>query len=182
MTNGTEAFYLNDGLNRPVALVTSAGVASTYAYDPYGVTTTGGTGAAGGQNPYRFAPGSLYDRTTDMLKYGQRWYQPVTGRFTQQDSITHLANPQQGNKYAYAGDDPINSTDPTGRCNIFEALGSFFGFAGTSAAGSAGEIIGTAYVTTDASLAFAAAAAVPLLGIGIIAGVTAYYLAIDSGC
>jgi len=96
-------------------VVKGAGTTSTYAYDPYGVTTTGGTGAAGGQNPYRFAPGSIYDRTTDMLKYGQRWYQPVTGRFTQQDSITHLANPQQGNKYAFAGDDPINNTDITGQ-------------------------------------------------------------------
>jgi len=80
-------------------VVKGAGTTSTY-----GVTTTGGTGAAGGQNPYRFAPGSIYDRTTDMLKCGQRWYQPVTGRFT-----------QQGNRYAYAGDDPINNTDPNGQ-------------------------------------------------------------------
>ena len=114
VTDGNEAFYISDGLSRPVGLVNAAGTTSTYAYDPYGVTTTTAGGSAAGQNPYRFAPGGLYDRTTGMLKYGQRWYQPTTGRFTQQDSTTHLADPRQGNKYAYAGDDPINNTDPTG--------------------------------------------------------------------
>ena len=115
VTNGNQAFYIADGLGRPIALVNSAGATSTYAYDPYGVTSTTAAGSAAGQNPYRFAPGSLYDRTTSMLKYGQRWYDPTTGRFTQQDSLTHLADPQHGNRYAYAGDDPITNTDPTRR-------------------------------------------------------------------
>ena len=97
-TNGNETFYVFDGLSRPVALVNSAGTTSTYAYDPYGTTTNGGSGSAGGQNPYQYAPGSIYDRTTNMLKYGQRWYQPTSGRFTQQDSLTHLNDTSQGNQ------------------------------------------------------------------------------------
>ncbi len=122
---GGEAFYLTDGLNRTVMLANAAGVIGTYAYDPYGVTTTGGTGQAVNQNPYQFAPGSLYDRTTNMFKYGQRWYAPTLGRFTQQDSINHLADPKQGNKYAYAGDDPINNTDPTGQFDLGVAFAVF---------------------------------------------------------
>jgi len=61
-----------------------------------------------------------------MLKYGHRWYQPATGRFTQQDSISHLTDPAQGNRYAYAGDDPVNRTDITGDfsfSNFFECAG-----------------------------------------------------------
>jgi len=39
-----------------------------------------------------------------------RYYDPATGQFVTRDpieAITHQA-------YAYAGDDPINSTDPSG--------------------------------------------------------------------
>ena len=125
VTNGNQAFYIADGLGRPIALVNSAGSTSSYAYDPYGVTSTTASGSAAGQNPYRFAPGSIYDRTTSMLKYGQRWYDPTTGRFTQQDSLTHFADPQQGNRYAYAGDDPVNETDPTGMFSFSEFFGVF---------------------------------------------------------
>jgi RHS repeat-associated protein len=57
----------------------------------------------------------LYDRGTGWIKYGQRWYNPTTGRFTQQDSIERLADPKQGNRYAYAADNPTNYIDPTGQ-------------------------------------------------------------------
>ena len=66
-------------------------------------------------NPYRFAAGGVYDRGTAFIKYGERWYNPGTGKFTQQDSIERLGNVTQGNRYAYAGCDPVNQTDPTGR-------------------------------------------------------------------
>ncbi|MFJ1585643.1 RHS repeat-associated core domain-containing protein, partial [Streptomyces sp. NPDC088197] len=54
------------------------------------------------------------------IKYGQRWYNPTTGRFTSQDAHSFLADPAQGNRYAYAGDDPINNTDPTGNESLSE--------------------------------------------------------------
>ncbi|MET9221541.1 RHS repeat-associated core domain-containing protein [Streptomyces sp. NPDC003300] len=87
---------------------------TVYQYDPYGAyQTTTATGSAAAQNPYRFV-GGTYDRTTGWIKYGQRWYNPTTGRFTSQDAHSFLADPAQGNRYAYAGDDPINNVDPTG--------------------------------------------------------------------
>ncbi|MFD3872143.1 RHS repeat-associated core domain-containing protein [Streptomyces sp. NPDC058623] len=54
------------------------------AYDQYGAARTAKSGTAATENPYRFI-GGTYDRTTGYLEYGQRWYDPATGRFTTQD-------------------------------------------------------------------------------------------------
>ena len=43
-----------------------------------------------------------------------RWYDPVTGRFTQQDSLETLADPTRANRYEYAASNPLNYIDPTG--------------------------------------------------------------------
>ncbi|MFI5761798.1 RHS repeat-associated core domain-containing protein [Streptomyces sp. NPDC051563] len=114
-TNGYEAYYIIDGLGSPVQFINQSTVQSgVYEYDPYGAAQTVKSGTAATENPYRFV-GGTYDRTTGYLKYGQRWYDPTTGRFTSQDPLTFLADPAQGNRYAYAGDDPINNIDPSGK-------------------------------------------------------------------
>ncbi|MGI5451500.1 RHS repeat-associated core domain-containing protein [Streptomyces sp. CA-243310] len=121
-TNGYEAYYIIDGLGNPVQFINQSTVQSgVYEYDPYGAAQTVKSGTAATENPYRFV-GGTYDRTTGYLKYGQRWYDPTTGRFTTQDPLTFLADPAQGNRYAYAGADPINNIDPTGRA-LLDALG-----------------------------------------------------------
>jgi RHS repeat-associated protein len=65
-------------------------------------------------DPFRYA-GGTYDYTSDLIKFGQRWYDPDTGCFTQQDSIETLADPSRANRYQYAGGNPVNYVDPTGR-------------------------------------------------------------------
>ena len=179
VTNGNQAFYVTDGLGRPIALVNSAGSTSSYAYDPYAVTTTTASGSAAGQNPYRFAPGSLYDRTTSMLKYGQRWYDPTTGRFTQQDTLTHLADPQQGNRYAYAGDDPINNTDPTGNNLFSEAVELVSGTLGLEASGIVAEAVATGLA--EGTLGVVAATGLVVFGEVplLVAGVGLIYYAVS---
>ena len=65
------------------------------------------------QNPYLFK-GGIQDRTTGWVHYGARWYNPGTGRWTQQDTLDNPLDPANANRCAYAGDDPINNLDPTG--------------------------------------------------------------------
>lgn len=49
------------------------------------------------------------------MKFGQRWYDPYWGSWTQQDTLDSPLDPSNGNRYAYAAADPINGSDPTGR-------------------------------------------------------------------
>jgi RHS repeat-associated protein len=68
------------------------------------------------------------DRRTGYTHFGERFYDPTTTKFTQQDPITKLANPQNGNTYQYAAANPCNNTDPTGR-SPGEDLGKIAGSA-----------------------------------------------------
>jgi RHS repeat-associated protein len=101
------SYYLFDGLGSVVAVTNDAGtVVNRYSYDPYGVTTeTRYTGAK--TNPWRYT-GAYFDTTTGLYKMGARYYQPELGRWTQPDSVFGEL------PYAYAGDNPVNFTDPTG--------------------------------------------------------------------
>ena len=55
------------------------------------------------------APAGLYH-------YGQRYYDPTTGRWTQQDPLNQPGDQNSANRYAYAGGDPIDATDESGTC------------------------------------------------------------------
>jgi len=106
-----------DGTENPVGLLTnSATVSFAYKYDPWGVQTltAGGTGNGAGQNPYAFHAG-IKDPGSGLVKFGQRWYNPTTGTWTQQDTLDNPLDPANANRYAYAGDDPINNLDVSGR-------------------------------------------------------------------
>ncbi|WP_349862226.1 RHS repeat-associated core domain-containing protein [Leifsonia sp. WHRI 6310E] len=91
----------------------------TYTFDPYGAAnlTAGGTGNAAAQNPYLFKAG-IQDRATGLVKFGLRWYNPVTGTWTQQDTLDAPLDPANANRYAFAGGDPINAGDPTGKISV----------------------------------------------------------------
>ena len=64
-------------------------------------------------NPYRYAD-TYFDTTTGLYAMGARYYDPSLARFTQLDSAGHLLDLRQGDRYSYAGDDPVNSADPSG--------------------------------------------------------------------
>jgi len=61
--------------------------------------------------PFGFA-GGLYDVHTKLVRFGVRDYDAETGRWTAKDPIRFDGG--QANIYAYVGNDPVNSIDPSG--------------------------------------------------------------------
>ena len=78
-------------------------------FDPYGQPLTGGDDWAGDH-------GFLNKPTDDtgLTQIGARYYDPTIGRFISVDPIMDLADPQQWQGYAYANNNPVTYSDPTG--------------------------------------------------------------------
>nr|WP_156610494.1 RHS repeat-associated core domain-containing protein [Auraticoccus cholistanensis] len=102
--------------------------------------------------PTRHIGSPIQDRTTGWIHYGARYYDPTTGSFTQQDSLDAPLDPLNANRYAYAGNDPINITDPrgyagsidsAGACVIGAACAGVSGGVGLAVVGSVVPVIGT---------------------------------------
>jgi RHS repeat-associated protein len=134
-SSGMQSLYVYDGTGNPAALITSASYrAFAYEYDPYGAPTitanSGGLGTS--QNPYMFKAG-IQDRVTGWVKFGARWYSPALGRWTQHDTLDAPLDPANANRYAFAANDPINNSDPTGRNLFGTVVGSLVGGAITTA-------------------------------------------------
>jgi RHS repeat-associated protein len=64
-----------------------------------------------GFQPFGFA-GGLYDRDTNLLRFGARDYDPEVGRWIAKDPMGFEGG--DSNLYAYAGNNPIQFIDPTG--------------------------------------------------------------------
>lgn len=167
-------FYLHDGLGSVVAVTDVTGVTvAEYDYDPFGNTILE-TGPLAAANPWRFTGAHL--DPTGLYKIGERYYDPILGRWTQQDPIINLLDPRNWNRYAYVGNDPINYRDPSGLSGCTVSLlrvgGAFFVVEALTVAGEvilgykAGESIGKVLLhvlkspaarvtTTFAAVAFA---------------------------
>lgn len=87
---------------------------TAYTYDPYGNIVTNSPDNV--VQPYRFQ--GQYQDSTGLYDIGERYYDPTTGRWTQPDPDQDVTSPGQSNAYAFVGDDPINSTDPSGTYTV----------------------------------------------------------------
>ncbi len=106
-SNGT-VVPLADALGSTIALVDSTGsLKTTYSYDPFGNTTTAGTASA---NPSQYT--GRENEGNGLYYYRGRYYSPVLHRFVSQDPLGLAGSGP--NLYAYAGDNPINFSDPFG--------------------------------------------------------------------
>jgi RHS repeat-associated protein len=131
-------YYLYDGTGNIIGLVNSTGTQeATYTYDPYGTTTSSGTLAA--TNPYQYKGG--YTDPTGYIKFGTRYYNAAHATWTQQDPESNTPN------YTYAGDNPINDSDPSGLCGIWSCL--------TGAAATIAGVATSAYAVVSGSQALA---------------------------
>jgi RHS repeat-associated protein len=114
-STGTKHYAL-DHLGSPRVVTNGSGSLIGYEdFAPFG--DGGGTGSGtlqftGHERDWNPAGGS------DPLDYmHSRYYSANAGRFVSVDSGPYLLNQPQGwNRYAYAANDPMRRTDPTGRC------------------------------------------------------------------
>ncbi|MCT1545863.1 MULTISPECIES: RHS repeat-associated core domain-containing protein [Kocuria] len=125
---GVQSLYVYDGIGNPEALVTNQDSTTfAYDYDPYGVPALNDENGEGDPvNPFQFK-GGIHDRSTNWVKFGYRWYSVGTGRFTQRDTLDAPLDPANANRYTFAGNDPINYSDPLGLASREEAVGQLLG-------------------------------------------------------
>jgi RHS repeat-associated protein len=115
----TPSFYGYDGGGNVRQLTNSTGtVTDSYEYDAFGNEFT-----VSGTTPNEFMyRGEQFDSDLALYYLRARYYNPETGRFMSRDPYSPQllpdgvpTNPRDLHKYLYAGGDPINMIDPTGR-------------------------------------------------------------------
>ncbi len=121
--NAGTYYFVVDGHGSTVALINASGnVVQTFHYDGFG-------------NALGFTPSSAltqylynqqyYDVISGQYYMRARNYDPATGTFTQQDTISlapgDIAN---SNLFLFAGADPANMVDPAGHMSLSEVLTS----------------------------------------------------------
>lgn len=117
---GAKRWFIQDAIGSTTGqLDTASGgsIARSFTYDPDGSDTNVGTGPV---TNLRFA-GGHHVLGTNLYHFGARYYDPTSARWTQQDPLYQVASLKQANRYAYAGGDPINTTDPNG-CGFDEFM------------------------------------------------------------
>jgi len=133
-------FHLDDPLGtRRVQTDLAGAVEQTYASLPFGDCPDGDTlSCTGGATEHHFT-GKERDSESGNDYFGARYYASSMGRMLSPDpvfaSAARVMDPQQWNMYAYARNNPLSITDPTGmdfnlKCNDGETMNCSGGYQG----------------------------------------------------
>jgi RHS repeat-associated protein len=117
--------YLTDALNSVIAQLgddNSANLQNSYAYSPYGQSSTVGPDSTNNPNQYT----SRENDNTGLYFYKARYYDPVLKRFISSDPIGLEGGI---NTYSYVGGNPLSYTDPLGLWSV--EVGGYVGIGGS---------------------------------------------------
>ena len=127
--NGTIYTYVHNLQGDVVGLLDNAGtLVVEYKYDAWGkmIVTTGSLAATlGACNPFRYR-GYVYDEETGLYYLRSRYYNPVVGRFVNEDGAI-IPGLLSTNMFAYCSNNPLSLVDTSG-CrgeNIFQRAGNW---------------------------------------------------------
>lgn len=113
-TSGTgSGYFLKDATGSIMAMISGTGITTydRFTYDPYGNKTV----VSGSTYEFLGYAGGYQEANTALVKFGTRYYDVSTGRWTQVDPIGgSIVNPSTLNGYIYSGDNPVNEVDPFG--------------------------------------------------------------------
>lgn len=111
-------YYVNNDHGDVTKLTHANGsIVNSYRYDAFGNSLQSDEQV---HNRFRYS-GEQYDDVTNQYYLRARFYNPVVGRFTQEDTFRGDGL----NLYAYVGNNPVNYVDPSGYCG--EVKGNPFG-------------------------------------------------------
>jgi RHS repeat-associated protein len=103
--SGTQ-YFVRDAINTVIGLSDQSGNLTTqYSYEPFGKTSVSGTSS----NTFEFT--GRENDGTGLYFSRSRYYSPTLQRFISEDPLEFVNGP---NRYAYAGNDPVNNVDPDG--------------------------------------------------------------------
>jgi RHS repeat-associated protein len=110
--SGTWGYVAPDALGSVRQVVDPAGaVTLAQSYDPFGNLLTS---AGSGSSVFGYT-GEQVDASTGLVYLRARYYSSYLNRFVSPDTIIpDPAQPQKWNRYAYAENNPVNLTDPSG--------------------------------------------------------------------
>ena len=113
VTSGAIHYWHGDHLGSSSVITDSTGAkVQALTYYPYGATRTNVPGTPVNV-PYKYTGKEL--DSTGLYYYEARYYDPSLGRFISADTIVpRPRDPQEFNRYSYAGNNPLIYTDPTG--------------------------------------------------------------------
>lgn len=116
----TVTYVYTDPPGTPLAEADASGnITATYDYAPYGSQALGSAPNGPGYT------GHVNDPDTGLVYMQARYYDPSVGRFLSADPVGPSAGALFGfNRYDYTNNNPINHTDPDGRCADHYSNGS----------------------------------------------------------
>lgn len=124
-SGGTIHYWHSDHLGSTNMITNSSGArVQTLAYYPYGDVRVNQSSATPAVDVHYKYTGKELDASSNLYFYEFRYYHAVFGRFVSPDSIVpNLTDPQDLNRYAYARNNPMQYTDPSGHFPILVAIG-----------------------------------------------------------